>query len=88
MIPIGPMTSTYDGICDIYGFRASPTPTPQRAIAARVGKQRTRRPTGTSRLALGVSLADRIRHAVKPTGDQVKALDDLKFVASSISDVV
>jgi hypothetical protein len=67
---------------------ANPNPATSNRGAGRQTTNSTSGPTRTSRLALGVSLADRIRHAVKPTGDQVKALDDLKLVASSISDVV
>jgi LTXXQ motif family protein len=87
----GPAAAQYHGIYDVYGAGGSTS-----AAAPNPG---TDQKTTTSTSEVGASCGglapgvtdvpvDRIRQAVHPTGDQVKALDDLKIAASRARDVV
>jgi len=79
----------YDGLYDVYG--ASPSTAARAPATARQTTSATSALTATcSGLAPDVTdlPIDRIRRAVRPTGDQAKALDDLKSAAAGASDVV
>ncbi len=79
----------YDGLYDVYG--ASPATAARTPATARQTTSATSAMTATcSGLAPDVTdlPIDRIRRAVRPTGDQAKALDDLKSAAAGASDVV
>jgi hypothetical protein len=79
----------YDGLYDVYG--ASPAAAARTPAAGRQTTSATSGMTVTcSGLAPGVTdlPIDRIGRAVHPTGDQTKALDDLKSAASRASEVV